>query len=71
MEKQSAPIPTVPPPGAIEEAKRSPNGFVYQIDGDFTPDDFVPPERIMGMWKVDAHGNIVGPFIPNPNFKPR
>lgn len=64
-------FPTVPPPGAIEEAKRTPNGYVYQIDGDFGPDESVPPERIMGAWEVDEKGNIVGAFVPNPNFKPR
>ncbi|MDB6124303.1 MAG: hypothetical protein JWQ71_3296 [Pedosphaera sp.] len=60
-----------PPPGAHEEAKRHPNAQVYQIDGEFGPDDAVPPERIMGCWKTDADGRIVGEFIRNPNYRPR
>jgi hypothetical protein len=62
--------PTTPPQGAIDEARSSPNGFVYQIDGDFRPDEYVPPERILGAWKVDGDGQIIGAFIPNPNYEP-
>lgn len=57
-----------PPPGAIEEAKRRPNGWVYEIVGGEEPDGSVPPERIRGAWQVNAEGVIVGDFIPNPNF---
>jgi hypothetical protein len=63
-----------PPPGAIAEAKREPNkpnGHVYEIEGNYGPEDAVPPEAIRGAWKVDEKGSIVGDFIPNPNFKPR
>lgn len=53
-----------------DEAKRNPNGWVYAIEGNFGPNDVVPPEAIAGAWKVDASGNIVkGSFMPNPNFK--
>ena len=58
-----------PHPGEIEEAKKLPNGHVYRIKGDFGPHEAVPPEAILGAWEVDANGNIVGDFIPNPNFK--
>jgi hypothetical protein len=54
---------------AIEEAKRYPNGHVYVIDGNFQPHEAVPPECIVGAWKVDASGMIVGDFIPNPNYR--
>jgi hypothetical protein len=59
-----------PTKAAIEEAERKPNGVVYAIDGDFG-DGSVPPESILGAWKTDAEGNIVGEFIPSPNFKPK
>jgi hypothetical protein len=62
-DQMKTPHPTTPPPSAVEEAKCSPSGYVYQIDGEFTPDDYVPPERIVGMWKVDALGDIIGAFI--------
>jgi len=60
-----------PPPGAIAEAKTKPNGWVYEIQGPYGPDDAVPPEAIYGAWKVDENGSIAGEFIPNPNFKPK
>jgi hypothetical protein len=56
-------------PQAIEEAKRHPNSHVYVIDGDFQPHEAVPPERIVGAWKVDSTGTIIGDFIPNPNYR--
>jgi hypothetical protein len=55
---------------AINEAQRHPNGWVYKIDGRFGPDDHVPPEYIVGAWKVDATGEITGEFIENPNYRP-
>jgi len=55
-------------PGEIEEAKRHPNGWVYRIKGVFGPNDAVPPAAIVGAWKVDAEGKIVGEFIPNSKF---
>ena len=67
------PLPSdnhLPPPGAIEEAKSRPNGWVYEIVGSYRPNDDVPPEAIRGAWKVDGNGNIVGDFIPSPNYKP-
>jgi hypothetical protein len=53
----------------IEEARRNPSGWVYEIDGDFGPDDSVPPEVIRGAWAVDASGELTGEFTPNPNFR--
>ena len=57
-----------PPPAAVEEAKSRRNGWVYEIDGSYGPNDAVPPDAIRGAWKVDGDGNIVGDFIPNPNY---
>ena len=53
----------------VDEALRHPGGHVYEIDGDFGPDDAVPPEAIKGAWKVDDEGHLTGEFTPNPNFK--
>ncbi len=55
-----------PVAGEVEEAKRHPNGWVYRIKGDFLPGEAVPKEAIVGAWKVDASGKIVGEFMPNP-----
>ena len=56
---------------AIEQAKKTPNGWVYQIEGSFGADEAVPPEAIVGAWKVDGAGRIVGEFIPNPKHVPK
>jgi len=64
-------FPSQPSADDIREALKYPNGYVYHIDGDFGPNDDVPPERILGAWKVDGEGRITGAFIPNENFVPR
>lgn len=51
-----------------DEAKLHPDGWVYRISGNFDVNDNVPPEAIVGAWKIDKHGYIEGGFIPNPNF---
>jgi hypothetical protein len=59
------------PPELVEEAKRNPGGWVYKIDGHFRPDEHVPPEAIVGAWKVNAAGVVEGDFIPNPYYRPK
>jgi hypothetical protein len=54
---------------AIKEAEKTPNGWVYVIDETFESETDVPPQAILGAWKVDEKGNIVGDFITNPNFQ--
>lgn len=56
--------------GEIEEARRNPNGWVYRLAGQFNTTDTVPPEAIVGAWKVDSQGNIVGDFIKNTKYNP-
>lgn len=60
--------PRRPPPDAIKEALKQPNGWVYEIDGGFKYDDAIPPQAIKGAWKVNKNGVIVGEFVPNPNY---
>jgi len=59
-----------PYPGEVDEAKKNPNGWVYRIKGSFRPEEAVPPEAIVGAWKVDAEGKIVGGFILNAKHVP-
>jgi hypothetical protein len=59
-----------PLPGEHAEALNYPNGRVYRIAGQFNPDERVPPEAIVGAWKVDDTGRITGEFIANPNYDP-
>lgn len=55
--------------GEVEEAKLNPNGWVYRIYGFYDVNVPVPPEAIVGAWRVDKQGNIVGNFIENPKFR--
>jgi len=57
---QESLIPKKPFPGEISEAKANPNGWVYRIAGNFLPHEEVPPEAIVGAWKVNEKGEIVG-----------
>ena len=52
----------------LSAAKENPNGWVYKIEGDYGPSDAVPPEAIVGAWKVDASGNLTGEFVTNPKY---
>ena len=61
----------IPYPGEIEEAKRFPDGWVYRIAGGFGPNEGVPPEAIIGAWKVDGSGMITGEFQVNSNYDPQ
>ncbi|MGC8213287.1 hypothetical protein [Ralstonia solanacearum] len=51
-------------PGVVQAARENPNGWVYKIEGTYGPTEYVPPEAIVGAWKVDAHGNLNGEFMP-------
>jgi hypothetical protein len=57
-----------------DEAKRqaleNPGGWVYAIDGTFGPTEDVPAGAVVGAWRVDERGEIVGDFIANPNYCP-
>ena len=55
-----------PPPAAIEEAARNPGGWVYEIGQGIDLKGHIPPAAIVGYWKVDEAGKIVGEFVPNP-----
>ena len=57
-------------PEVIEAARMSPNGWVYKIEGAFASDEHVPPEAIVGAWKVDGQGNLTGDFMNNPKYVP-
>lgn len=62
-------LSTAPTPEIIAEAQKNPNGWVYQIDGKFGPDDAVPPEYIVGAYKIDENGRLTGEFQANPNYR--
>jgi hypothetical protein len=47
------------------EEERYPRGWVYLIAGSFGHDDEVPAEAIIGAWRVDHLGKVVGKFVRN------
>lgn len=55
---------------AREEAKSNPGGWVYAIDARYDRNGAVPPEAIKGAWRVNETGEIIGEFVPNPNYVP-
>lgn len=55
-------------PEMIEEARRTPGGWLYETVGDYGDGD-VPPEAIRGAWVIDDHGSLTGEYIPNPNYR--
>jgi hypothetical protein len=54
----------------IQAARANPNGWVYKIEGQFGTQDYVPPEAVVGAWKVDENGLLTGEFVENPNYSP-
>jgi len=59
-----------PMPGEVAEAKRHPNGWVYRIAGRFNSNERIPPEAIVGAWRVNELGEIEGEFLCNHNYDP-
>ncbi|WP_080934341.1 hypothetical protein [Xanthomonas albilineans] len=57
-------------PDVVQAARENPNGWVYKIEGKYGPTEHVPPEALVGAWKVDANGNLTGEFMSNPQYKP-
>ena len=59
------------PPELLEEARTRPGGWVYVIDPAFAPDGAdgaVPPEGIVGAWKVGEDGVPTGEFEKNSRY---
>lgn len=61
---------TTPFPEELQEAKAHPGKWVYRIAGVFSDNEAIPPEAIVGAWKVDDHGQIVGDFLRNEDYDP-
>ena len=58
----------IPSKEAVVEALKNPNGWVYEIIGDYENKENIPPQAIKGAWKVNDKGIIEGDYIPNPKF---
>jgi hypothetical protein len=54
----------------LEQARKTPNGWVYKIEGIYSEHEFTPPGAIVGAWQVDSYGKIIEEsFRPNPNYR--
>jgi len=56
------------PSSLVEEAKKHPNGYVYEFDSRFHPEGAIPNYAIKGAWPVGGNGVISGEFEPNPHY---
>lgn len=63
---------TIPPitPGMRASARRQPGGWLYAVDPEYDPEGAVPPQGIVGAWRVDDRGEITGEFTHNPTYVP-
>ena len=59
------------PSELLAEAKSKPGGWVYAIDPAYAPDGpngAVPPEGIIGAWKIADDGTPTGEYQANPRY---
>ena len=61
-ERRDHPYPTA----LLEEARRHPESWVYEVVGG--PTEPLNPTLIRGAWKIDAEGRPTGDYLENPNF---
>ena len=57
-----------PKPEEAHEAAKHRGGWVYRIAGRFAKHQPVPPEAIIGAWRVGSDGRITSEFVPNPRY---
>lgn len=69
-------VPTAPrkPPPITDDMRRSARrlagGWLYVIDPGFDPDSRVPPEGVVGGYRVDDHGVLTNEWWANPKYRP-
>jgi hypothetical protein len=62
------------PPGLLAQAMSHPGGWVYANDPEYAADGAngaVPPEGIIGAWKVADDGTSTGEHQANPQYGSR
>jgi hypothetical protein len=59
------------PAELLAEASSKPGGWVYAIDPEYAPDGAegaVPPEGIIGAWKIGDDGRPTGEYRANERY---
>jgi hypothetical protein len=62
-----------PPPiteAMRQSARQSPGGWLYVIDPGFDSNGRVPPEGVVGGYRVDDHGKLTDEWWANPKYRP-
>lgn len=61
----------MPSERARATARANRGTWIYELDPTVTdPEGEVPPHLIVGAWRSDVRGEIVGDFRPNPEYRP-
>lgn len=63
-------VPDRPTEQEMMAALMRPDGYVMRIHRSLDPAGEIPREAIIGAWKVNGRGRIVGDFIVNPDYDP-
>jgi hypothetical protein len=63
-------VPDRPTDQEMYAARFRPGGHVVRIHRSLDPAGEVPREAVIGVWRVDGRGRIVGDFIVNPDYDP-
>ena len=63
-------VPDRPTEAEIAAAVWRPDSYLPRIVRSLDPEGEVPREAVIGMWRVDGRGRIVGGFIVNPDYDP-
>jgi hypothetical protein len=58
------------PDALLAEAAANPGGWVYAIDPAYDPAGRVPPEGVVGAWRIGDDGRPTGEYHANPNHRP-
>lgn len=59
------------PAELLEEAKRYPDGWVYEIDGRYDRDGAVPAHAVRRGWRVGSDGTPTSEYQDNPGYGER
>ena len=64
-------VDVVPTEEELELAARHPNAFIYRLSSRVKDARGVmPDDAVIGRWRVNRSGRIIGNFMSNPKYDP-